>query len=311
MRLAKYFLLSLLVMTTNIRFAEASTSNAGLQYLRIPVFARAEGVGGAFAALAEGPSSLFYNPAGPTLENRKNFYLAAAHADWMMDTRKTSAVFLFPAHLLSKIHLKALSIDYFAVDKLYNYDEVGTQLGSMTYYDLAVGLNFGSIGEKITVGYTAKFLFENIADYTGYGFTADAGVLYPLTKRIRLGASVLNLGAFFLDGNSIKLPLRIRAGAAVFAHERVTIVADFEQNTSGSGIHLGAEVATSEEFTVRGGWNNTPGGSAYTLGVGFNSLPAEDSAWERQTYVNYAMSAGGTFNKTFHKIDAGILFNPF
>lgn len=311
MKYIRLLITSFFIATIGFSLSEASSTETGLQYLKLPVFARPEGMGGAYVALAEGASSLFYNPAGPASNSRSDFHFSAGHTDWMLKTKKTSAVFLLPSYMLSRIYFQGLTVDYFSAAGLYEYDDAGAQLGSLTYYDMALGLNFGTVGNTFTAGTTLKLLFENIAGYEGFGFAADIGLLYTLNPRVRLGVSALNLGSFALDGEDVSLPWRIRAGAAVFAHEIVTVVADFEQNAAGSGFHVGTEVATSEDFTVRAGWNNTPGGSSYTLGAGFQTLPPEDSEWGGQAFLNYGMSSGGNMDKTFHRFDAGIRFNPF
>ena len=44
---------------------------AGLQYLKIPVFARSEGMAGAYTGIAIGPEAILYNPAGLAFEEKR------------------------------------------------------------------------------------------------------------------------------------------------------------------------------------------------------------------------------------------------
>jgi len=280
----------------------------GKQYLRLPVFARAESMGGAYTAIAEDAGAFFYNPAGVARYQGENFLVSSAYADWVEGAKKISTVVILPDDFGDHIFLRGASLDYFTVSGLKAYDEYGNRDGDISYYDLAVGLNFGKKFDSLAVGTNLKLLLEKLDDYSGSGFSADLGALYKATEEIQLGASLNNLGTFSLEEIDVDMPTTYRIGAAYKIPEFFTLGLDLENNSKGSNIHLGSEVYVIEELSVQAGWKSTQGGGVYSLGTSLSTEHPELSNWGGQILVNYSFSGGGNLDTINHRIDAGVRF---
>ncbi len=300
------FLLAVFIFPAPLR-------GAALQYLRIPVFAASEGMGGAYTSVSQDPgASVFYNPAGLVRQNRDDFFVAAGYADWIKSAGKGSFLIVLPSGLLSAVPLHALSIDYFTVAGLDAYDETGRRTGGLRYYDLSLGLNFGlNLEGDLYAGANVKYLNENIAGYKGHGASIDMGVLTDLPGDIRAGAAVSNFGFFFFNGKIISMPTIFRVGASYRPLEILLAGVDFELGKDKTGIHLGTEIEAAEGFRFRAGIKDTEGGLFYTMGGGFESAPPEFSDWGGQVIVNYSFTSGGNLETVNHMIDAGVRFSLF
>ncbi|NLB34441.1 MAG: hypothetical protein GX817_01250, partial [Elusimicrobia bacterium] len=73
----------------------------GLQYLKLPVFATSEAMGGAYTALPGDAPAVFYNPAGISLGEREYFSFSAGQNNWIEEVCKRSFVFVLPSHILT------------------------------------------------------------------------------------------------------------------------------------------------------------------------------------------------------------------
>ena len=84
----KNYLIQCMVITTlsiSAIFAQAvsKTGTSAGQFLKIGVGSRAIGLGGAFTAIADDASSLYWNPSG--IANNKTLSIFVDHYDWILD----------------------------------------------------------------------------------------------------------------------------------------------------------------------------------------------------------------------------------
>ncbi|MGM0568895.1 MAG: hypothetical protein ACQESB_06750 [Elusimicrobiota bacterium] len=296
-------------LTFSLLCARGLYAEKGLQQMRIPVFARAEGMGGAYTAVAQEVGAIFYNPAGLAAgEERYDFHFAGGYADWVEGTQKTSAVLILPSELLESVYVKAFSIDYFTAGDLYRYNDAGERMGDLAYDDTALGINLGHTVNDFSFGANVKYLSETISTHKGSGFSMDLGALYSVDENMKVGAAFKNLGSFSLEDISVKMPTSFRIGSAYEVKDSFIMGIDLEKHGNGTNFHVGTELNIFQEFKVRAGGTSAKGGNTYSMGAGFNTVDPEYSEWGGQVIINYSFTGGGNLNVVNHRFDTGIRF---
>ncbi|HLD29393.1 MAG TPA: hypothetical protein VJC03_03545 [bacterium] len=296
-------------------FPGLSAETQGLQFLSLPVFAAAEGMGGAGSGLFGNASGLFYNPACLVSREDKRMELSVGYLGWIEGSNKESVVFVTSPKVPV---LRAVSVDYLTISGLNKFDASGNITGDLGYQDAALGLNAGVKLGGISVGANIKYLKEDIDTYKGSGYGLDAGILYPLIKeKLVLGAALLNAGTFSLEEEDVILPQTLRVGLG-FKLEKISFGMDWEKDDSEALIHLGSELRFQQKYAVRIGWQNTgmEDSSAISFGFGLEES-LERAGWKslakgareegKSFLFNYSYSGAGDFGSV-HRFDVGIRF---
>lgn len=172
--------------------------------LEIGVGARAEALGGAFVAVADDPSALYWNPAG--ISRIQSISLQASKTDWFIDTKFHSVDLVIPLKMISSslgFHLAMLDFGSNPVRTVFRPEGTGEFYSAS---DFVAGLYWGlSITDRVSVGLGLKYFQENIWHVNGSTFATDLAILFdtPL-KGLRLGGALSNLGPEFgLSGRDL------------------------------------------------------------------------------------------------------------
>jgi len=269
------------------------------QFLKLPTNARAVGMGNAQVALAEGASSIAYNPAG--VLNVATASFGGTYNQWFADI----------SHMF-----------YGAAVNLQQYGTIGFGVTVLTTDDIAVttpafpegtGELFKAsdfaftftyarqISQEFGLGLSARYIKSYLynKDIGANSIAFDIGTLYDIdVLRTRLGISVNNLGRDLKYINEqYSLPTALRFGA------RTTIMEDDENlvyaavqiarpNDSEEQYNIGLEYTYSHLVSLRGGYRfnydteNVSGG----LGVNLSSLGVEGKL--DYAYTNYKYLPG-------------------
>lgn len=132
-------------------------------------------------------------------------------------------------------------------------------LGHFGVYEGAVGLSYAHKLERTRLGLQLKFIRQSIFTQNASGLAADFGLVFDLAARLRLGATVRNLGRMNrLDRRETDLPLEARFGVA-FIGRTDLLVAVEAQKARGDDLtlHLGGEYRAGEHLRLRAGYQST------------------------------------------------------
>lgn len=132
-------------------------------------------------------------------------------------------------------------------------------LGHFGVYEGAVGLSYARKLERTRLGLQLKFIRQSIFTQNASGLAADFGLVFDLAARLRLGATVRNLGRMNrLDRRETDLPLEARCGVA-FVGRADLLVAVEAQKARGDDLtlHLGGEYRAGEHLRLRTGYQST------------------------------------------------------
>ncbi|MBI4064076.1 MAG: PorV/PorQ family protein [Elusimicrobia bacterium] len=177
--------------------------------MKIPVGARAVGMGSAFTALVDDASALYWNPSGIARIDRTD--LLASHNEWIADTR---ASYVGLAQRLGFGQVIGISYLTLYMDPLDRRNEQGIKTGTFQARDRAVAVSWAtSMTSRLSLGVTAKQIVQTIDDAQARGSAIDAGVQIRPHRRVSLGASITNVGGpmKFVE-KAYALPTTLRAG---------------------------------------------------------------------------------------------------
>ncbi len=263
-----------LLMTGSMLFAAAQDGGkTGLQFLKIPVDARAAGMGEAYTAVSSDASATYWNPAGLTGSTHSNVLFS--HNEWIQGVRgEYAALALRRSRSVWAFHIRSLNVGDIPV-RIQPSEEPLDHTGA---HYLSAGLSYArAISSRLSLGGTVKYLFEKIYVETASGFAADLGVSYRTNLNgLSVAAVLQNLGSMNnLLNESTKLPAILRAGAAyrlpafsdfVKADLAVDLVKPFNDNFR---QHVGGELLFWNQIAVRSGYLSGYDSRSFTFGVGF------------------------------------------
>jgi len=327
-------LMSGLLLLVNPSFAQdeqdvSSIDRAGTtaaQFLKIGAGARATGLGGAYTAIANDITSIYWNPAGLARSNG-NGEAIFNHAEWLAETDYDFAAFSLKLQSLGSV---GLSITSFRTPddpvRTIQAPEGTGQTWNMS--SISAGLTYArSLTDKFSIGFTAKFVQEKLFNLTARGGAFDIGILYdtPL-ENVTLGATITNFGTkmglegrdlffnndpFNEDGSvdavpaeyrtdGYEMPLNLKFGLAWQAvkNDQYEVLATMDANQPNDNIeylNTGVEVGIKRTVFLRGGYKalgleNSEQGPTFGVGINYNTV-------------------GGNFKFDFGWADYGVLRN--
>jgi hypothetical protein len=274
-----------LIFAINMNAQTTKTGTTATQVLKFNVGPRAIGMGGAFTAVSDDITALYWNPAGTAniVSNEAFFNHTALYADIRQD-------FAAYATNLSGVgtvgaFVSVLSMDEMAVRTIENPEGTGE---FFDYNTLVLGLNYSRfLTENFSIGFNVKYISENLWHMNATGLAIDIGTLYkiPVINELRIAASISNFGTkmqlsgrdatvIFPSGSGgsnlinsnieldkFDLPLLFRFGlsADVIKEEtsRLTAAVDaIHPNDHTEYLNTGLEYAWNEIIHIRAGYNS-------------------------------------------------------
>ena len=268
----------------------ANVSRAGTTsapFLEIGVGARANGLGGAFVALADDANALYWNPSGIARLTRNE--VSFVHTEWIADTQFEFAGIVFPLGASSAIgaSVTVLNMGEMKVRTVFEPEGTGEMFGAS---DLAIGITYArSLTDKFSIGITTRYIQQSIWHMKASSVALDIGTLFTTEfNGMRIGMSISNFGNnmrlegkdtrvyhdidelkfgnnerinAFLETEAWSLPLTFRVGIAMdvinTSFNRLTVVADaLHPNDNYESINLGTEYALNEAVFLRIGWKS-------------------------------------------------------
>ena len=273
--------------------------------LSIPVGSRALGMGGAFVAVANDASAMYWNPAGLSKLNQYEVFLM--HSEWLADISFDYVGIALPLGNVGTIGFNFTSMSMNEMDVTSEEYPEGTgetfSAGSIVF-----GACYSrSLTDRFSIGANIKYISEHIWNSNASGFAIDIGTLFTTPiKGIRLGASISNFGQKMqiqgddllvqkdiderIEGNvesvnaylatdKFDLPLHLQIGISMDAFNtemnRLTLAVDgIHPNDNTESLNLGFEWATLRELICfRAGYKSLfakDSEEEFTFGGGFN-----------------------------------------
>jgi opacity protein-like surface antigen len=307
-------------------------------FLNVGIGARAIGMGGAYVAMANDATALYWNPAGIALipGNEAIF----SHSEWIADINFDYAGFAMNLGGMGTFGAFANFMTMGEMDittELYP-EGTGQRFNAGSY---AMGISYArSLTDRFSIGANVKYVHEYILNSGASGVALDIGTVFVTQFRgLRLGATISNFGTKMrmggrdllvqhdidsqrkgsndrinadLKADAYDMPLNLRVGVSY------NVLQDLKQHTlwvavdavhpsdNVEMVNLGAEYSFMDMFSLRGGYaslfsQDTEQG--LTLGGGLKYTFTGRMALK----VDYAYEAFGRFDY-IQKFTLGLAF---
>ena len=233
--------------------------------------ARSLGLGGAFAASADDPLGVVWNPAGLTQLFRNELRAETAQS---FEGTTTNAVALgVPNSRYPSFGLSMLSMGSGEFERT---NELNAPQGEFSVGETAFLFTAAhGLTRDLALGASFKIVSQDVESFSASGFGADLGLLYSPVAGVRLGVSLLNLGGpvLRLRETDESYPLEVRAGGALslLAGRGLLSLEVDHRDGPGATAHVGGEFWVMPAFALRAGYDTLSpvGGIAYRLNDGF------------------------------------------
>lgn len=197
----KTVLVLLVIVLQMVAFGQNKTGTAGVTSLKFDPSARANALGGAYIALAEGADALAYNPAG--MIQNKGIDVVASYMNYIDGISYT---YLGGVKSLSVANAIGAQLYYMStgdMDETTPTNPTGTGR-TFQSYDLVLGLSYAQmLRPNFYVGGTLKYIQEQLApeledgkgSYIETAIAGDVGTYYNTGwKSLIFGMSIRNFG---------------------------------------------------------------------------------------------------------------------
>lgn len=287
MKKLKYILLLAVtvLISSTINGQTQKTGTTAAQVLKFNVGPRAIGMGGAFTAVSDDITSIYWNPGGTAniLDNEAFFNHTSLYADVRHD-------FAAIASHLSGIGTIGAFVSVLSMDEMIVRTEEMPE-GTGEFFNagaIVLGINFSRfLTESFSIGGNIKYINESIWHMDATGFGIDIGTMYklPVLNELRIAASISNFGTKMqLSGRDVTkvipagsggqnfvntnleldhfdLPLLFRFGLSADlitdgTSKLTTSVDAIHPNDHTEYINAGAEYSWNEILYLRAGYNS-------------------------------------------------------
>jgi hypothetical protein len=255
-----------------------AVGEAGAQFLKIGVGARACAMGEAFAAVADDPTTIYWNPAG--LKHVKGIQIAGMQNFWFMDMsyQYLAGSFSTPFGGLG------VGLAYSSSGKIPRYEDF-EKTGEYSASDAAATVGYANSFAFLSYGVSLKATRQNIDSFNATGFAGDIGLLLvpPIVSFLKAGVAVQNIGpGIKFISQADPMPLNFKGGVSVKLGP-VLVAADVNQPMDNKlRFNAGTEVGIKNLLFLRGGYNTANSFSAglgirwMKLGIDYSFTPYKD-----------------------------------
>jgi hypothetical protein len=310
----------------------SKTGTTAANFLSIGVGGRAIAMGGAYVAVADDASGLYWNPAGTARLESPEFMFG--HSEWLADINFDHAAAVIPVGGSGSAGISAtfLNMGSMLVRTVNEPEGTGEYFDAGSY---SLGLGYSMmLTDRFSIGFMGKYIREYIKDSSSTGFAIDVGTLFETQWRgLMLGMSISNFGTKMqLSGNDVlvqvdpdptqngnneninanlsldefDLPLVFRVGVAIdllreVADNNLLVSIDaLHPNDNTEAMDFGMEYGLMDRFFARVGYKSAflrDSEEGLTFGAGFR-LPILGAA---AIAVDYAYQSFGRLEQA-HRV---------
>ncbi|RKX27697.1 MAG: hypothetical protein DRP45_00310 [Candidatus Zixiibacteriota bacterium] len=308
----------LIIGTPSDAFAQAKVGTTGAQFLELGVSARSMGMAGAYTAVANDVSAVYYNPAGLTaLWGRE---VLATYIDMPADVQYGFVALGFPLESIGGvlgIGVHALTSGSM-VERTYGQgpdfslhaDVEGTGR-KFAWNDFALSASYARyLTDRFSIGFTVRYIGQYVHDYSANGWSADVGTSYDAGYRgFKLAMAITNFGPDlkFIE-KAFPLPINFKFGGAINVVESIDHVVTLAAEGGHPSDNLekyntGVEYVFKDRYMLRAGSRFNYDVDGFTFGGGLRLPYGEDG----ELRFDYAFQDFGILTQV-HRFTMAIAF---
>lgn len=222
------FLGTAVLLPLNLAWAKGDAGLPG-SFLRQGIGARAQGMGGAFTAVTDDATAIYWNPAGLTLITKPE--LSATQTILFEDTNHAFAGFAYPTKKWGTWGIAYIRQSSGEFEKRVNPFDSPTTF-SISQSALEAGWGIGIPWKfPVEAGVVLKSVYHAVDTFSDSGFGADAGISIRPLRGLRFGLLLQNVIApeITLVSRPVKYPMGVDFSPA-YTHQ---IQEDFQVTVAG------------------------------------------------------------------------------
>lgn len=236
-----------LLATPALLLAGEGAGTTGFRFLSLGAGARAEALGTAATAIAEGADALSWNPA--LLARLRGPTAAASGFNWLEDVTVANAAGSIPLGKWGVLGVGFRSLRVSDFGNVAGEPEIGQS-------DQAFAAGLGRrVVPSLDAGVALKVVRSSLAGEKATGWAADLGVSYQYVEGWNLAGALRNVGPAFgyVDGAEDRLPTQAAFGlGATLGELKVDSEVVWENGPGWFGV-LGAEYLLFHRIALRAG----------------------------------------------------------
>lgn len=174
-------------------FGQNKVGTTAAPFLGIGAGPRAISMGGAFTALADDPTALYWNPSGISRMGRTEAFLE--HTNYLLGTSYNFFAAVVALDQDNAIGLSVTNLAYGSAEVTTVTQPDGTG-ETWNANDWCIGLSYSrNLTDRFSIAGTAKMIIQQIWRESATGYALDAGLLYitPFND-LRIGMEIANYG---------------------------------------------------------------------------------------------------------------------
>jgi hypothetical protein len=252
----------------------AKVGTYALQFLKIPVSARATGMGSAFTAIANDATATYWNPAG--LVDMTRTQVSLNQTWWPADINLAYATAAFNLPFVPGtfgVSARALTLDPQIERTVFQSEGTGQTFDAG---DMSFGVSYSKFfTDKFSSGGTVHFIHSGLAEKSVNTFAVDFGLVYRIGLwGMRLGMMIQSLGAKVnYDDRESKMPTIFKVGVAATPYQAgvnsLQGVFEFSHPSDNQEtMNVGAEYGFNQFFFGRAGYNFNSDSQGLAAGFG-------------------------------------------
>jgi uncharacterized membrane protein len=184
----------------------AKVGTSAATFLRIPVGARAIGMGSAFVSMTDDPSALYWNPS--VLSSVQTNTFLVDHTLWMPGIYFDFVGVVVPLGDIGTMGISTTIMHTQDMDVTTPAEPMGTG-ETFNASSIAIAVSYSrALTDRFSIGGTFKYIRETIYNDYANGIGFDVGTIFQTPfAGIRLGASISNFGTKMqMTGEDLNIP---------------------------------------------------------------------------------------------------------
>lgn len=271
----RFIIISLGVIIPILLFGQAKVGTAGAQFLEIGVSARAEGMANSFLATSDDATSLYYNPAGTALLEKRE--VVFTHIDYPVGINYEFMGLVYPNRAGGNLgfSIGALNTGDMVETTPYHPEGTGRTFSASDFFSC---LTYSRrLTQKFSLGLNLKYIGQFYADEEAHGWAFDVGTMF-LTgfKSLRIGMKLSNFGPDMqFTQLTFPLPMTFHFGLAgeLYNTDRHKLTLNLKGSHPPDNIEkfqTGLEYWFDSKFALRMGKYLQNDSKNYAVGAGIN-----------------------------------------